>query len=364
MTFLRILLSHPGVWLGLMVSLTALGVGVVRKILKRARLFDTPNERSNHRKPIVRGGGLGILIIVLPVAWLLGAPLLLIEVAGLLGLLFFVDDAHGLPPLVRLGLQVLAVLTLMIGIPGLHPLTLLLPYVVELPAWSVWPAGLVALLAWVWWLNAFNFMDGIDGLAGAELASIALGAVVVSGALPAMPPHVALLAGLLLASAFGFLAWNWQPARIFLGDSGSVPLGLLTGYLLWQVIAFGALPAALLLPAYFLVDATGTLMLRAMRGERLTNAHSAHAYQRAVRAGLKHGTVVGRIALLNLLLLGLAILSLKGGFWSWGSVAAGYAVTLFVWLHLGGGWRAIQSPWQALPLASASRKEAPIGDTK
>ncbi len=355
MPLIPILLSHPGVWMALMVSVTALCVAVVRKILKIAQRFDHPNARSNHTKPIVRGGGLGLLAAALPAAWLLGTPPMLLMIVGLLSLIFFIDDLRPLPASLRFAAQCAGLISAFLLVPSLHPLSLLQPYATHIEAWMLWPVGAVALLGGLWWLNLYNFMDGIDGLAATELACIAFGTAVLSAALPALPAHVALLSGVLLAASYGFLAWNWHPARIFLGDSGSVPLGLLTGYLLWQIAAAGAFTAALLLPAYFLMDATGTLMLRAARREKLTEAHSAHAYQRAVRGGMKQSAVVGRVALLNLLLLGLAILSLSGEVVGWLCVAAGYAAAFLMWLRLGGGWQAMHAAPPALQTADSSR---------
>ncbi len=357
--FLLLLLLHSSVWLGLTVSLTAISVGIVRKVLQRAGLFDTPNARSNHIKPIVRGGGLGMLLVVLPLGGVFGVPLLLLLTTALLALACFVDDVRPLPSLLRLAAQTAAVLVLFTFLPALHPLTLLMPYVTHLSGWMVWPVGAFALLAWLWWINAFNFMDGIDGIAAMESASIALGVLMLATFLPGIPAHVPLFGGVLLAAALGFMVWNWHPARIFLGDCGSVPLGLLTGYLLWQIVAAGGMCGALLLPAYYVVDATSTLLLRAHRRERLTDGHSCHAYQRAVRAGLRHDQVVGRIALLNLLLLVLALLTRLYPAYAEICVLGGYAATFLLWLRLGGGWAALRAPLQPGAQSRKEQEDAP-----
>ena len=149
-----------------------------------------------------------------------------------------------------------------------------------------------AALLWVWFVNLYNFMDGIDGLAGSETAAIGIGlalfAVVGTGGDPALAAPAAAIA----AAAIGFLVWNWAPARIFLGDVGSVPLGYLLGFLLLATAARGYWKFALILPLYFLADATITLLRRLARGERVWLPHREHFYQQAVQRGLGHAAVV------------------------------------------------------------------------
>src|SRR5690606_27746163 len=126
-------------------------------------------------------------------------------------------------------------------------------------------------------------------------AAIGLGVALFAGAAGGEPALVAL--GLAVAgAAFGFLPWNWQPARIFLGDVGSVPLGYALGWLLLSLAAAGAWAAALILPLYYLADATLTLMRRLARGERVWQAHREHFYQRATQAGRSHAAVVSLVA--------------------------------------------------------------------
>src|SRR6202011_3993706 len=117
-------------------------------------------------------------------------------------------------------------------------------------------------------------------------------------------PGLAALAAAIVATAAGFLVWNWAPARIFLGDVGSVPLGYLLGFLLLDAAARGHWKLALILPLYFLADATITLLRRLLRGERVWQAHREHFYQQAVRDGLDHGAVVKRVIVADLLLIG------------------------------------------------------------
>ena len=118
-----------------------------------------------------------------------------------------------------------------------------------------------------------------------------------------------ILAAAVAGAALGFLAWNWQPAKLFLGDVGSVPLGFLLAWLLLSLAAHGHWAAALILPGYFLADASWTLARRALRGAPVWRAHREHIYQQAVQAGASHAQVSGAVAVANLALVGCAAAS-------------------------------------------------------
>jgi UDP-N-acetylmuramyl pentapeptide phosphotransferase/UDP-N-acetylglucosamine-1-phosphate transferase len=291
-----------------------LAVGAVRAALLRHAVLDHPNERSSHAEPTPRGAGIGILLVVLP-AWCAIGLIVPGSLAGpttttwlvpagalLLALVSWLDDLRGLGPPTRLAAQLLVVAAFVLFLPGPVFQGLLPPYA----------DAAAAALVWVWFVNLYNFMDGVDGLAGVE--TVALGG---GGALAGMivAPLVAdhLQAGLVGAAALGFLAWNRPPAKIFLGDVGSVPLGFLLGWLLLGLAATGAWQAALILPLYYLADATITLARRAARGEAVWRAHREHFYQQAVRHGRSHGAVAGAVALANLALVGLALVAAGSG---------------------------------------------------
>ncbi len=264
-------------------------------------MLDRPNERSLHVAPIPRGGGIAVVAAILA-AWLaliatgLVAPRLAAVVfgGGLLAAVSWRDDLGGVSPAVRLVVQFGAV-----G-PGMMALA---PAGLVFQGWLPgWLDPVAAALLWVWFINLFNFMDGIDGLAGSEAAAIGLGLLLFAGF--GGDPGFAALAAVAAAAAIGFLVWNWAPARIFLGDVGSVPLGYLLGYLLLDVAAHGHWKIALILPLYFLADATLTLFRRLARGERVWQAHREHFYQRAVQRGLGHAVVARRVIAANLVLIG------------------------------------------------------------
>jgi len=275
--------------------------------LRRRAILDHPNERSSHTVPTPRGGGLAVIgtVLVLWVAWSIfhgAAPAVWwsVAIAALLAGFSWLDDIRGLPVAMRLAAHFAAALA---GIAALPPDSLVVQ------GWlPFWADRLVAVLAWVWFINLFNFMDGIDGIAGTETASIGLGLFILAVSIGAIPgPLPVILAG----AALGFLLWNWHPARIFLGDVGSVPLGYLLGGLLLGLAARGQWAAALILPAYYLADATITLVRRIAAREKVWQAHKRHFYQTALRGGASHATVVGWIAGANLLLIVLALVSVR-----------------------------------------------------
>ena len=190
----------------------------------------------------------------------------------------------------------------------------------------------VAGLLWIWFINLFNFMDGIDGIAGGETAAIAVGVGSVA-ALGGSAVDTVLGAATVAGAAVGFLWWNRHPARIFLGDVGSAPLGFLLGWMLLDLAARGLWAPALILPLYYLADATVTIVRRALRGERVWHPHRQHYYQQAVRRGLSHTAVVGAVVLADAALIGLALAAAAG--WPWPALGGACVVVLVLLRHLG-----------------------------
>jgi UDP-N-acetylmuramyl pentapeptide phosphotransferase/UDP-N-acetylglucosamine-1-phosphate transferase len=219
--------------------------------------------------------------------------------------LSFLDDLRNLGAGARFLVQLLCVA---LGLAALPEGTAVL----GMGGWlSPWVGLPIAFLGWAWFVNLFNFMDGIDGITGVETLSLGLGIALVT-LVGGLDPGWAVPAPILAGAALGFLFWNWHPAKVFLGDSGSVPLGYLLGGLLIALAAKGYVVAALILPGYYLADATITLGRRALAGEKVWQAHRKHFYQRATRGGWSHARVSLWIAATNLPLLGLALWSTGG----------------------------------------------------
>lgn len=301
-------------WLPAVVALavSVVGTRAVQGWLERRCILDHPNERSSHVLPTPRGGGLAVTSAVL-VAWALvavqgvalaGWVWLAMAAAAALMAASWLDDRIDLPAAPRFAAHVLAVLLLLL--PG---------DALVFQGWlPLWADRLLAALGWLWFVNLYNFMDGIDGITGVETVCIGAGIVIVTG-LTAAPADLAPLALACAAAGLGFLVWNWHPARIFLGDVGSIPLGLLLGGLLVQLALAGQLAPAVILPLYYLGDATITLGRRAFRGEKVWQAHRQHFYQRAVRGGKTHAQVSGLVLAGNLALIGCAALAATGAVW-------------------------------------------------
>jgi UDP-N-acetylmuramyl pentapeptide phosphotransferase/UDP-N-acetylglucosamine-1-phosphate transferase len=316
--------------------LTALGTGALIPVLRRYDVVDRPNQRSSHNRPTPRGGGIAVVGSVL-LAWAIlaridsAAPAIpgIALGAGGLAVVSWIDDLRGLSVGLRLLAQGAAVAIGFSDLAQAHPFA---------AGWLGSPGFLAAIgLLWVWWINLFNFMDGIDGIAGSEAAAIGVGLFVFATAGIGSDPALARLAAAMVGAALGFLVWNWSPARIFLGDVGSAPLGYLLGFLLLDVGLRGYWKVALILPLYFLADATITLVRRLFRGERIWRAHREHFYQKAVRAGLGHAAVVKRVVAADLALIGCAWAAENG--WGPAALAASAATVAVLLVSLSRGRR-------------------------
>ena len=282
------------------------------------RSIDMPNHRSSHTRPTPRLGGLGVVgafVLLLPLLWImllpdsanwffatkLGLALLGFVVIATVGL---IDDMKRIRPLPKyLGQFVAALIAIWSGVIFIY---LDLPFLGRLDFSLLGPSGwwLGVLLTLIWltgFSNMFNFMDGIDGLAGGSGMIYALGlAVVCIGT-----GHRMLGAGslILAAACLGFLLHNFPPARIFMGDVGSLFIGYVLAAFAVLTSNSGVRPvpfiAVLLIFAPFIHDTTLTLLLRWRRGEKLHEAHRHHLYQRLVTAGQSHRQVTLTYYVLN-----------------------------------------------------------------
>ena len=294
------------------------------KLLRASDLLDHPNERSNHTVPTPRGGGIAVVAVLAMFLLVSSAPGTLVFALLLLAVVSFIDDRRHLPILWRLVAQFAAVI---IGV------TLLQGSVTQglLP---IWLERALVMTLWLWVINLTNFMDGIDEITSVQMMSVGFGVVLLTLSYAGLPRGLFIDGGILAASVVGFWWWNRHPAKIFLGDVGSVPLGFMMGFLLLQLAASGQWAAALLLPAYYLIDASLTLGGRLLRGQRFWEAHSEHAYQHAVRAGRPHDAVVREILGLNILLIVLAVASAHYPSLGWLFVGAGYGLAFLLYGYL------------------------------
>ena len=294
-----VLLAAIAISAGLIMALRPL---LVRYALAR------PNARSSHVQPTPQGGGIAVVVAALASLWL-GAALAglagesqlagLTLAAAILALIGAVDDIRGLGPVSRLLVQAVAVGVVIATLPSDFRIVPLLPRALE------W---VLLLVGGVWFVNLVNFMDGIDWMTVAETVPIAAGAALL-GLIGAVPLSAVLVALALLGATIGFAPFNRPVARLFLGDVGSLPIGLMLGWILMMLASRGHLAAALLLPLYYLADATITLARRLARREAVWQAHRTHFYQRATDGGFAVKEIVVRIFVLNIALATLALVS-------------------------------------------------------
>jgi UDP-N-acetylmuramyl pentapeptide phosphotransferase/UDP-N-acetylglucosamine-1-phosphate transferase len=296
----------PGVLLIVTFILSLAGTSIIKGIAINKNIIDVPNVRSSHLQPTPRGGGLAIAI-----TWFIAIVVLLILknikfslfIALLCGIpitiIGLIDDIVSVSPKLRLLVQVLSTSAAVFFLGGFSSIDL---------GFGTFHASfflsIVAVIGIVWLTNLFNFLDGIDGYLGVEVIFICVAAFFLFGV--ELPLFLA-------ASTAGFLIWNWQPAKIFMGDVGSTLLGFTVGVfsIYYQNVNQSSIFIWLMLTSLFWFDATITLLRRFKNHEKLSEAHKKHAYQRIVQSGFSHKKTVICSLVINLSILGLVWLAIK-----------------------------------------------------
>jgi UDP-N-acetylmuramyl pentapeptide phosphotransferase/UDP-N-acetylglucosamine-1-phosphate transferase len=288
---------------------TAFLIFALGPLLRRYALAK-PGARSSHQVPTPQGGGIAVItaataavyissLLLLPevTTWsqlttLLAAVILLASVGAL-------ADTRPIAVAPRLLLQIFAVAGVVYQLPSdLHVLPIL-------PSWI---ERALLVLGGVWFVNLVNFMDGLDWITVAQVVPITA-AIAAIGLFGLLPPEAVVVSLATCGAMIGFSFFNRPVAKLFLGDVGSLPLGLVLGWLLVLLAGNGGRAAAFLLPLYPVADGTLTLLYRLLRGERVWEAHRSHFYQRATDGGFSVIDVVTRVFLTNVVLCGLAVLS-------------------------------------------------------
>jgi UDP-N-acetylmuramyl pentapeptide phosphotransferase/UDP-N-acetylglucosamine-1-phosphate transferase len=284
--------------------LSAAVISAIHPLLVRYALA-RPNARSSHRIPTPQGAGIAVVTVTLLVAGvaigllsgmttlvlptLFGATLVIATIGA-------IDDIRPMPVTPRLFLQAACIACILVAIPGDMQIFQSLP---------LWIERTALLLAALWFVNLVNFMDGLDWITVAEVIPVTA-ALTTIGLFGVMPLSTTLIAAALCGAMLGFAPFNRPVARMFLGDVGSLPIGLLLAWCFLELAFANHLAAAILLPLYYLADATVTLLKRLLRGEAVWLAHRSHFYQQATDNGFSVLDVVRRVFMLNVLLALLA----------------------------------------------------------
>lgn len=288
--------------------LCVLLIVILRPLLARYALA-RPNARSSHTTPTPQGGGIAVLAATIAAtctavyvsagtfeaAWPLFA---LFASSVFIAFVGAADDVRSIAVVPRLVLQAFAVAAVIYALPADMRVVPALPW---------WIERALLLIGGLWFVNLVNFMDGLDLMTVAEVVPITV-ALALIGAFSFLPPQETTIALSLCGAMVGFAYFNRPVAKLFLGDVGSLPIGLLLGWLLLLLAANGHLAAALLLPLYYLADSTITLLRRLFRGEPVWHAHRAHFYQLATERGFTVTGVIAWVFAVNIGLCALAIL--------------------------------------------------------
>ncbi len=309
--------------------------GLIRRHALRNAILDKPNERSLHTNPTPRGGGAAIIVSVVAstiVLHLLGKLSMqtALALSGVvpIAIIGWRDDKRSVTPGVRFQVHLFSALWALYWIGGMPTLSiggsiLTIGHVV---------GGLLALVGILWATNLYNFMDGSDGIAGGEALTIGITGALLLWLAGAYGLSLVSLAT--AGAALGFLIWNWSPARIFMGDVGSGTLGFWFAVLALASERSMVVPATLwgLIAGVFVLDATLTLVRRAMRREQLHVAHRTHAYQRMITAGWTHARVATVVIVINVVLALLALLAQRTPALDYLIVVAGFVMLFAIYM--------------------------------
>jgi UDP-N-acetylmuramyl pentapeptide phosphotransferase/UDP-N-acetylglucosamine-1-phosphate transferase len=275
-----------------MISL--LGTRLIILALRKRRVPSLPGRVV--RAP--KGGGIAVvmgLIICLLVADLSASVYTVVLALLLLAAVSLLDDLIGLPLLVRLLVQVMSVSVVLSTLPS--------PVLWFLPGWL---DKCIIGLVWLWFINLFNFLDDIDGMSVIGMFGIGSGLCLLAVFSGTFPTPLSIYGLIIASSACGFVWWSWNPAKILMGDVGSIPIGFFLGYLLLLAATTGYGYAALILPAYYLADGLITLGSRLHQRKKIFITHTEHYCQKALANGRSPNSVSRYIAGTNILLIFLA----------------------------------------------------------
>lgn len=305
--------------------LTFFGIRLFLNWSKKREILDIPNERSSHLNPTPVGGGLIIVGVILSLYLLFlvsegkEIPWTYFCAAILVAGVSWFDDLYSLPVYIRFFFHSIAALLVIFGLSVSES--------IYVPSIGVLQVGNFVYFIWflwiVWLINAYNFMDGIDGIAGVQAVTAGIGWVITGYVLGAR--EIIILGILTVVTNLAFLIYNWQPAKVFMGDVGSAFLGFTFAVFPFLILEkkddnSNALITTLLLSSIlfvwlFVFDSVRTVLVRLLKGEKIWQAHRSHLYQKLVIEGFSHRFVTILYGLLSVFVMSFTIFSLYfGGF--------------------------------------------------
>ena len=303
--------------------LTILSLNILINFLNNKSFLDIPQQRSNHTKPKPKCAGIIIVpIIIVSIFFFIYFDLIRPEpwkyvcyFALVLFVTSFLDDIYNLPSSLRLFIQIFSIiLTLQFFDSDIYNFT---EKIFSKVSWFNNKESIHILIKillvfmWLWITNLFNFMDGIDGISASQTITFSIGIILLNlnSVLFLELKYIGLI---FFSSILGFLYWNQPPAKIFLGDCGSIPLGFLIGGICTlSLLNFNNFIPILILLLYYILDSSLTLINRIFKKKNIFKAHSEHYYQKKVRNGFSHKRVLSVITIVNSFLLLFALSYVK-----------------------------------------------------
>lgn len=292
-------MTYLSIFIIALVFSTLLSAFLIR-VLKKYSVLAIPNVRSNHKLAIPTAGGLGIVITVVAFAIVYYfssrdiKAIYFIASVLIVAAISFRDDLKDLPIMPRVICQFIAIILMIKS------------FDIELKLVSI----LILSFGTFLFINFYNFMDGIDGSATSEAIHIAVTSLIIAALTRVVPEETILICIVLCGACFGFLIFNWHPAKIIMGDVGSISLGIICSWILINLALKGYTTAAFIIPLYFVADSSITILRRLFKGEKIWLPHSEHFFQQAVRRGKTHSQVVKKIIISNMLLSIFSIVSI------------------------------------------------------
>ena len=291
--------------------------------LKKKKNLDIPEPRSNHSYPKPKGAGIVIIptilisiFVYIKFGYIAFYPWFYISLLMLV--LFFTslfDDLYNLTIFPRISIQILCIiLGLQIFEDNISEISKSLiseEYIIKDQFFIELILKSFLTIIWLWLVNLFNFMDGMDGLTSCQVSTFSIGMIILSilGHISSNETYIGLI---MLSASIAFFIWNKPPAKLFLGDVGSIPIGfLIASIIIYNFIENNNFFPLILLILFHISDATITLLLRLFKRKNILKAHSEHFYQNKIRLGFEHGEVLKKISIVNILLVLYMLLYLK-----------------------------------------------------